>query len=612
MTIKPRFKKEMSLAAMQEEDLRRVAAAKGAGISKSATLIKAPGDGEGTTAGAFSRPTDEQLAQINQFTRTPKTADQLYVFDTLSMNDLPDRDDDVFATETVEGFSALPQPFSPVGKSYMVDHEYKVGNARGRIFATDTVKLPTDMGEATFLRNSIYIPDTPQYAEFIEAQDFGIMWAVSVGVTLGATECTVCGEPFSSWGYWCRQGHDKGLSYDPSSNETDDWGYPLPCDPADPKAVKCLRKFLDPRDFYELSQVFLGAQYYAQLDKTAGFSTAKTAGGFLSVPEKLAKEIEFSHEPQKVQDARRKHTVTLDADGMVSWTDSEGIGWIYDPLDTDTDKVLCVGRVEDKDASDEEDEIEDETNEEVNNDGAATGEELGASDPEGDDEAPEPDEGSGEGGEASEDGSEGGGGSVPVTDDATDSSDDEGSDLSDSSEDDDSGSEDDDEEEKDAPTTDSDKAVKTASPTSLFIALLPVSLRPSAGKTAAEVAKALESHIKALEVKAGLGDEYLVQLRADALSWYARANMQPGERGVKTASFEKLLDRVSDDPSLLREIIEEQKEIAQQRFPVRARRSSAPPADVNEPSDPAPLNDYESSQVSDDESDRVRKRHGGS
>ena len=37
---------------------------------------------------------------------------------------------------------------------------------------------------------------------------------------------------------WCQNGHDKGLYYDPNSDETDSWGYPEPCDPGTKNAIK--------------------------------------------------------------------------------------------------------------------------------------------------------------------------------------------------------------------------------------------------------------------------------------------------------------------------------------------------------------------------------------
>ena len=62
-----------------------------------AVLVKAPDEAEGSL-GATMVPTDEQLARINQFTRTMATAENVVTFSTLSCNDIPDRDDDAFTT----------------------------------------------------------------------------------------------------------------------------------------------------------------------------------------------------------------------------------------------------------------------------------------------------------------------------------------------------------------------------------------------------------------------------------------------------------------------------------------------------------------------------------
>lgn len=250
---------KVKLSAALAEDKTAIKARKGL-IDKRTTLVKTTKDADDLVSetGATMCPDADQLERINKFTRRAVTAEEVVCFKTLSCNDIPDRDDDRFVTECVKGFAELEQPFSPTGKSFMLDHEYKIANAVGRIFGTDTKKVDS----ALFLTNEVYIPNTEKNKNLIEDIDFGINWAVSVGVMLGADECSLsfCKAPFSSWGWWCQNGHDKGLYYTEDAEE-DAYGWPTPCDPDTNKAEKCIRNFKEPRDMYELSQVFLGAQY---------------------------------------------------------------------------------------------------------------------------------------------------------------------------------------------------------------------------------------------------------------------------------------------------------------------------------------------------------------
>src|SRR4051794_7648233 len=197
MTVKERTKR------LREANTEALEAAKGRkGIDKRVTTFKgdtnkdAAGDG-GTGAIDFApmAPTDEQLAKINEYTRSNKTAEDLVVFPTLSCNDLIDRDDERFVTDTVKGFAKLDAPLGPNGKSYMVGHDYTKLPV-GRIFDTSTTtvdlaalsgKAPsgstagaTAADKATFLKNWVYVPKTTSNQPFIEGLDFGINWAVSV------------------------------------------------------------------------------------------------------------------------------------------------------------------------------------------------------------------------------------------------------------------------------------------------------------------------------------------------------------------------------------------------------------------------------------------------
>lgn len=580
---KPRHPQNKSIAEALLEDADRLKQQNKVGIQKTATLVSA-GVSDGETAGGVDHPDSEQLARINEFTRSTKTAEELVVFSTLSCNNLPDRDDDIFTTECVKDFKELPQPFSPVGKSYMVGHDYSK-LAVGRIFGVDT---KTAEG-ALFLTNEVYIPNTEQHKGLIEGIDFGIQWAVSVGVMLGKDECSLswCKAPFSSWGYWCANGHDKGMYYTEDAEE-DSWGYPLPCDSRTSKSEKCLRAFKDPKDFYELSQVFLGAQYGAQLDKSVkeALSVAKTAKvPIIGLSRAEAKTLQMVHEDDKVSAARSQFSVKYEDDGSIKWTDDNDLVWTYDPTEGE---VMSLG----KQANDnEEDDEEDGTNgrESTEPDDANA---PGSADTLGDEgqrrrASAEDDEGDEDDDDADPEG-QGGNGNLSEEDD----------------------DEDEDEEDKLASVDDIVRmGLRSKLPATVLEAVSESSGDPVRALMTAASAhiESLQSKVSTLEPKAAIGTSYLSKLRAEAIDMYVKAKQTGKDTKVSTTTFEKMLDRFGDDIELFEGVIAEHKEQAQAKFPASVRRSTVD-------TDP---NDREAKEVGNiepiagqEQAEKIRHLHG--
>ena len=558
-----------SLSQALRDDADGAKQQKKAGINKRVTLIKDPDtSAESLGIGATMCPDVEQLSRINKFTRREVTCDEVVAFSTLSMNDIPDRDDDVFTTETVQEFAALEGPLSSVGKSYMVDHEYKTANAHGRIFGVGTQKV----GKNLFLTNEVYVPNTPQFAGFIEKIDFGINWAVSVGVMLGASECSLsfCKEPFGSLGWWCNNGHDKGLHYVKDAEE-DSWGFPVTSDPAAKGAEKCLRNFKQARDFYELSQVFLGAQYNAAISEKGILAAAKAAGvPMLGLSEDEAAEIPMRRLPRKVEEAYQKGLlVETGEDGVMSWKDADRRVWLFDPDDSKSG-VVNLGKEAESTDNNEEVKNGSEELEQLHEGNDSDGEEHSSTevDPNGDDDGAEdhPAEDSAESGSQPGSGLEG---------QSTES-----------------------EEEDEVPKEAilamaraaglSNEIVKAASGgkgNGLEALLLAAGTRCTA----------LENEVKGLKPKAQMGDEYVTDLKKQALDAYI-AVKTTGDTAVDTDRFERMLDKCSDDVDLLKGIIEENKSVAQERFPKSVRRSSFP----SDPHDkPIPSNTAGDDAVSD-------------
>lgn len=491
------------------------------------TIVRARKDEgvDGAVASESLRPSDEQLAKINQFTRRDVTAEEVVVFPTMSCNDLDDRDDDRFSTQCVKDFAALEGTYSPVGKSFMLSHDYTKLPV-GRIFDVGT----ENVDGATFLTNDVYIPNTKQNQDFIENVDFGIYWAVSVGVVLNAAQCTV-GEPHE-WGYFrwfCNEGHEKGLFYDPKSTEKDSWGYPIPVESNTPGAVKSIREMFQPRDFYELSMVYLGAQYYAELaDKSPELAGIIKAASAKSIPviglkQEEAAELPLRHVPDKLKAASSRFTIEELEDGQKRWVDDERLVWLYNPED---DGVTCLGRSE---------EAAPESAEPPNPSEASSEDAPGV-------EGTPPEETS-----------------VPKI------------------------TEGDDEVDLKAVIAAATKAKLPSPLLERFAEISKAVENPENFFNELFVAtskhiSSLQEELKQLEPKAAAGDAYVKDVRADVIHWYAMAMRDPAnpEKGVNTDSVERLLDKVGDDLDVLKELREQYQTTARAKFPEAVRRSSFP------------------------------------
>lgn len=556
-------------------------------IDKTFTAMKAT---DGDLGSGIYTPTAEQMAVINTFTASPKSAEEVIAFDTLSCNDMLDRDDDRFRTECVQDFAKLEGPLSSVGKSFMVSHDYTKLPV-GRIFDVGTKSVDDDL----FLTNSVYMPNTEQYKNYAENLDFGIYWAVSVGVMLEDSACAICDSPMVG-NYWCfciEQGHEKGLWYDPNSDEKDAWGWALPVEPESKGAVKCTRDLFTPKDFYELSQCFLGAQYDAQIQRSGalkGIVKAASIGKspMINLSREEAKELPFVHVSEKVREAHAKgFALTTNDEGQTTWKDAAGLVWIYDPSESE---VLCLGESND--------------NEEVNDGEGDEGKDSSTSAPS----VGGPVGLEGEVGSADEDEPEGDDDEVDADPEAVEAEAD-----ADDEEDDDS---DDTEEEDEDDDSDEKSVTKVALLAAAANARLPrdVVNACAAAKgngldallnAASKLIKSSKAKVAELQPKAVLGDKYVEEKRTEAIKWYVKAKQVGGEKGVNVDRFTKMLDRFGADIDLIEEVIEEQKAIAQAKFPASVRRSTAE-RDVHEIEEPADVEQ----KMSDKAAEKVRSIHG--
>lgn len=584
---------------------------KSKGINKSFTAVqKATGDGDGTgSSNGLFIPSGEQLAKINEFTQSTKSAEDVICFSTLSCNDQLDRDLDRFTAECVEDFAKLPEPYSSVGKGYMVSHDYTKLPV-GTVFEVGTENIEG----VKHLTNSVFMPNTEQYKNFIENIDFGIYRFVSVGVMLDDSACTVCSSPMvgNYWTFCLENGHEKGLWYDPNSDEKDSWGWAEPVAEGTKGAVLCTRDLFTPKDFYELSQVFLGAQYGAQLERSAvgkgivkgltkGMAKSKVPMLGISVKEAAELPVPIPHINPRVREAYDKGLKILTRDASsIEWVDDQDLVWTFD---AEEDEVLCLGEY--KEAGD------DTTNNEGGEDNGEPGSEQGRQGEQDDDADSSGSDGSiGESDSersADEDESEGDDDEADADAEAVDPDDD--SDEDDSEDDE---SEDDDEDEEDDEDVDEEaKSVvaavtKAKLPKSVVDAVKAAKSDKALGVLLSSVSKALadrDKEIKELEPKAKLGKQFVEAKKAEAVKWYVRSRQAGEEKGVNTDKFQRMLDRFDDDIDLLDEVIEEQKQMAQAKFPASVRRSA-------EPTNPHDKEALKPPTLSPEAAEKVRKAHG--
>ncbi len=193
-------------------------------------------------------PDPRQLAAINRLTKSPLSAEQVYVFSLRLCDDQPDRDHERFDREALPRLAELF-----VGKTGIMDHKWAAGGQVARIFDAQAVTE----NQVTYIKAWAYIRRSPETLGLIGDIEAGIKKEVSVGCAMGKAVCSVCGEEYGTCG------HVKGQTY---GNKT------------------CCAVLTEPRDAYEFSFVAVPAQ------RQAGVLKAKNGGTGLSLKSLVEKE----------------------------------------------------------------------------------------------------------------------------------------------------------------------------------------------------------------------------------------------------------------------------------------------------------------------------------
>ena len=140
-----------------------------------------------------SAPTEEQLQKINQFTRRPFTADEVYIGQLRLANNAIDRDGERYNEEVLQHFNQ-----TIVRKTFLLDHgKYDMGEKGvGKFFDSaieavsldeaksitgEDIELPSGVTDVLFLSPWFYIPKEGVDPKTLVKIDAGVFDYASIG-----------------------------------------------------------------------------------------------------------------------------------------------------------------------------------------------------------------------------------------------------------------------------------------------------------------------------------------------------------------------------------------------------------------------------------------------
>jgi len=178
---------------------------------------------------------EQELAQINRFTRKQLTADEVYTFAVRLCDNEVDRDGERFEPDTLIGLAELF-----VGKTGIFDHNWTAAGQTARIYRTEVVDDPgvlTAAGDpGRYVKGYAYILRTPGNEELIAQLEGGILKEVSVGCSVGHSVCSICGKQAGSCSHKKGERYENKLCYTKLEGAVDAFEWSFVAVPAQPKA----------------------------------------------------------------------------------------------------------------------------------------------------------------------------------------------------------------------------------------------------------------------------------------------------------------------------------------------------------------------------------------
>ncbi len=218
---------------------------------------------EGLVIKALELPGEEDMREINRYTRRAYEPGEVYAFSLVLCDNEIDRDFERFSVESLERLRELF-----LGRTCIFDHERKSANQTARIYHTELERVDgesTQTGEGlTRLVARAYLPRTQGNREIVELIESGILKEVSVSCAVKRGVCGICGKESCE--------HVKGKSYGGRVAHT---------------------VLLEPLDAYECSFVAVPAQRGAGVVKSAKVEKILESGadGDVMLSKSQVKEI---------------------------------------------------------------------------------------------------------------------------------------------------------------------------------------------------------------------------------------------------------------------------------------------------------------------------------
>ncbi|WMJ23463.1 hypothetical protein RBG61_01995 [Paludicola sp. MB14-C6] len=134
---------------------------------------------------------EQELALINQFTMKTLTAEDVFVFKLAMCDNEIDRDIEQFSDECLTKLAELFK-----GRTVISDHYATSKNQSARIYDTEveTTSDKNSLGQPyKRLIAKCYMPVTKSNEDLILEINAGIKKEVSVGVSIGKVQCSICG-----------------------------------------------------------------------------------------------------------------------------------------------------------------------------------------------------------------------------------------------------------------------------------------------------------------------------------------------------------------------------------------------------------------------------------
>ena len=135
---------------------------------------------------------EEDLAEINRWSKRPLTAQEVYTFSVRLCDNEVDRDGERFTEQTLSELAALF-----LGKSGIFDHNWSAKEQTARIYHTEVCReegIKTAAGDTyCYLKARAYMLRSEKNEPLIEEIEAGIKKEVSVGCSVGQAVCSICG-----------------------------------------------------------------------------------------------------------------------------------------------------------------------------------------------------------------------------------------------------------------------------------------------------------------------------------------------------------------------------------------------------------------------------------